>query len=65
MGTEGMLPSLLVFGTVPNFPFGSNNTHDPSQRVGVIKTAREEMDKIIAELQIVTALKALLPPASK
>lgn len=40
MGPEGMIPSILVFGTLPTLPTGDNNNGDQAQRMGVIETAR-------------------------
>lgn len=65
MGPEGMFPSLLVFGTLPTLPAGGNESLGQDDRMDVLRTARDEMQKITAELRVKAALRARLPPATK
>ena len=65
MGPEGLVPSYLVFGTIPTFP--TMNTNLPSQRdrMEALSYARNEMAAISAKLRIQSALRAKLPPATE
>lgn len=63
-GSEGLTPSLLVFGAIPRLPIGNLTSIPPTQkqRFEAMKMAREEMYTITAERRI---KQALLPGTQK
>lgn len=65
MGPEGLVPSLLVFGTIPTFPITESNRPEQAERLAAMAKARDEMAKISAELRIQTALRSRLPPSTR
>lgn len=62
MGPTGLFPSLLVYGSLPYFPSGTNNFKDQAARIGVLATARAETENITVVTRIKTALHEKLPP---
>ena len=62
---NGLVPSLLVFGVLPSFPSPSRNNPDQQERFEALKSARAEMESIVAEQRIRKALKSKIPPATK
>lgn len=64
MGPEGLVPSYLVFGVIPNFPAIHTKLPTQHERMAAISTARREMATITAKLRIQTALRSKLPPAT-
>ena len=64
MNSNGLVPSLLVFG-VPRFPSSSSSHPKQSERMRALTMARLEMETITAELRIQQALLKNIPPASK
>lgn len=65
MGPEGLLPSLLVFGTMPTFPIIDSDQPAQTERMVATKLARYGMSKLTAELIILEALQSLLPPSTR
>ena len=65
MNSDGLVPSLLVFGSLPRFPSSSSSHPKQSERMRALNMARLEMETITAELRIQQALRKNLPPASK
>lgn len=65
MGPNGLIPSLLVFGTLPRFPGIEASHPNQRERFQALKTARAEMEAIVAETRIQKALRSKLPPATK
>jgi transposase InsO family protein len=65
VGENGLVPSLLVFGVIPRYP--ALNTELPNQKVRmeVIAAAQMEMNSIIAERRIATALAKNIPSAAE
>ena len=61
---DGLLPSLLVFGTLPCFPHTDSTFIAQKERMRVFAFARKEMEIIIAQLRIATALLRKLPLAA-
>jgi len=64
-GPEGLVPSLLVFGTIPTFPAMDVKPPNQKDRLRAISLARDEMSKITAKLRIRQALRSKLPPATE
>lgn len=62
MNPEGLVPSLLVFGTLPRFPPSSTSLPTHNNRMQAMATARIEMTNITAKLRVQQALRAKLPP---
>ena len=65
MGPNGLVPSLLVFGVLPAFPCPNTKMPNQVERFAALRTAKAEMEKIVAETRIKRALKSKLPPATK
>ena len=65
MNSDGVVPSLLVFGVLPTFPSSSSSHPKQSERMRALTMARLEIDTITAELRIHQALLRNLPSASK
>ena len=64
MGENGLVPSLLVFGIIPRFPVISSQLPAQSERMEVLTMAQREMNTIIAQRRIITALTKNIPSAS-
>lgn len=65
IGPEGLIPNLLVFGTLPTLPTENNNQMDQQERVYVVRTARSQLVNIVAEMRSNVALKSRLPFATR
>lgn len=50
MGPEGLVPSLLIFGSVPRVPAGTIGLHDREKRIYMLQCARNEMERITSKL---------------
>lgn len=48
MGPNGIVPSLLVSGPIPKFPYQSNMNPKQTERFEAVKLARPEMETIVA-----------------
>lgn len=64
MGRNGLVPSLLVYEALPSFLGISKTTMNQKEQFEALKTARSEMETIVAESRITRALQSKLPPAS-
>lgn len=64
-GTNGLVPSLLVLGTIPSIGNTEAEFADREQRFSAITSARKEAAKIFAEKQIRLALKTNIPPSAR
>jgi hypothetical protein len=64
VGEDGLVPSLLVFGINPRHPVMSTDLPTQKERMDVLATANSEMNSIIAERRIQTALQKAIPAAS-
>ena len=64
-GPDGLVPSLLVFGSLPSFPAVNMDVPIQKHRMAALQTARKEMSSIVARLRIQEALRSRLPPAAK
>jgi hypothetical protein len=62
-GENGVVPSLLVFGVTPRYPALSTELPNQKERMEVITAAQQEMNSIIAERRITTALNKNVPSA--
>lgn len=65
MGPNGLVPSLLIFGTLQSFPMTTANTTEQKVSIEMMQTARSEVAQIRAEQRIATAIKAKVPPSAK
>lgn len=61
MGENGLVPSLLVFGIIPRFPIITSDLPNQRERMEVLAAAQKEMNTIIAERRIITALTTNTP----
>eukprot|EP00171_Calliarthron_tuberculosum_P002669 IDg2669t1 len=59
VGTEGLVPSLLVFGSLPRIP-GDEYSKLPNRatRMRALAVARKEIETIVANLRVTHALRA-------
>lgn len=51
IGPEGLVPSLLVFRTIPRVSYETIGLPDQEERMGMMQTARDEMERITARLR--------------
>lgn len=65
MGPEGIVPSLLVYGSLPTFPAVGMNIPEQKTRMKALAAAKQEMASITAKLRIQQALRSRLPPATQ
>jgi len=64
-GPEGLVPSLLVFGTMPKLPNVARLEHETQKnRLRAATTARLEYEKIVCARRVQLALKSRPPPNS-
>lgn len=61
MGPEGLVPTLLVFGTLPRFPTVESSNAGQFERMNALESARKEYATITAELRIRKALMSRVP----
>ncbi len=52
MGSNGLVPSYLVFGCVPRFPAVDSKLPDQQSRMNALSRTRQEMATIVAETRI-------------
>lgn len=60
---DGLVPLLLVFGSIPSFPVSNRKLPGKSERRQAIANARLEMGNIFVEQRITRAIKSNIPPA--
>lgn len=65
MGPTGLVPSLLVFGMLPRFPAVQTNLPNQCDGMHALLMAKTEMEGIVAEQRLKTALSNNVPLASK
>lgn len=63
--SKGLVPWLLVFGTIPSLWNTGVTLTDQDERFKAMYTARSKASKLIAEKQIWTGLKINVPPSAK
>lgn len=63
-GPDGMVPSLLVFGSLPSFPAVNMDLPIQKERMAALQTARKEMASIVARLRVQEALRYKIPPST-
>jgi hypothetical protein len=63
-GEDGLVQSLLVFGTKPRHTVMRTYVPTQKERMDVLATANLEMNTIVAERRIQTALLKAIPAAS-
>lgn len=61
VGPEGLVPSFLVYGTLPTFPAGTKDLPGQCERMAAMRCARDDFSRITSELRIRSALKSKLP----
>jgi hypothetical protein len=61
IGENGLVTSLLAFGDVPRFRILSTELPNQKERMTAISLAKMEMNSIIAERRITTALMKIAP----
>lgn len=65
MGTNGLVPSFLVFGTITSFPAPPLPQTTQEERLSALHMACSKVETIVAENGIITTLRSKLPPATK
>eukprot|EP00171_Calliarthron_tuberculosum_P000524 IDg524t1 len=63
-GPNGLIPTLLVFGCLPQLPSGFSDVPEQRERMKTMIQARNEMAVIIAKSRIQTALNKRVPRAA-
>jgi hypothetical protein len=63
IGENGLVPSILVFGVAPKYSTLSTKLPNQKERMEVTSAAQQEMNSIIAERRITTALNKNVPSA--
>jgi hypothetical protein len=63
-GLNGLVPSMLVFETLPRFPILQSDLPNQRDRLDAIKTAQAERNNIIAEQRIQEAMIRRVTPAA-
>eukprot|EP00171_Calliarthron_tuberculosum_P023435 IDg23435t1 len=63
-GPNGLVPILLVFGVVPQIPFGFSDVPEQRERMRILKSSRDEMVKAVAKSRLHTALIRKVPSAA-
>lgn len=64
MNENGLVPSLLVFGIIPRFPIIATELPTQKDRMDVLAPERAEMEAIVSQKRIMTALLNAVPPAA-
>ena len=64
-GTNGLVPTLLVFGVLPRIPILPSKLPDQVKRLQVMMNARKEMNAIVAKSALSRAMKTNVPSAAK
>lgn len=64
-GSRGLVPSLLVFGTITSLGNTESNLTDQQERIKAMYRAWNEAGSIIAEQRIRTSLQANIPTSEK
>ena len=63
-GVNGLVPTTLVFGTIPSFPATPSNQPKQRERFAAMMTARNEMTQIISEKRLNDGLRRKLPSST-
>lgn len=64
IGINGLVPSYLVFGIMPRFPTLPSRLPQQRRRMQILREARAEYERAIAELRIATVLRHNIPTAA-
>lgn len=62
---NGVVLSLLVFGTLSTLPMLNKNTAGQKQRKDALRNAREEVANIREQQKLVKIIRSKLPPAAR
>lgn len=63
-GQNGLIPTLLVLGVLPRFPFSSSDLPERHERMKAMKNSRDEMIKAVSANWLRTALSRNVPSAT-
>ena len=63
-GDNGLVPSLVVFGIIPQLPINSSEIPAQKERMVALSKAQMEMNAVIAERRILAALARSIPTAT-
>lgn len=64
IGENGLVPTSLLFGVGPWVPIFSTNIPTQKERLSFLAAASAEVNAVIAERKITTALTRKIPPAA-
>ncbi len=65
LGPNGLVPTLLVYGSLPSLPIPLQTDMDQKYRMEALATARAEMETIVAAQRIQKGLRSKIPPSAK
>lgn len=65
MSPNGLVPSFILFGVLPSFPSPTKSSNSKLQRLRALQKARAEMERILSQARIRTALNTKIPPARR
>lgn len=63
IGPSGLVPSLLVSGSLPTFFTDNHMTDEQRTRMGIMETARKKVARIRADQRVDNVLKSNIPPS--
>jgi hypothetical protein len=63
-GPNGLTPTRLVFGVSPRLPASTVQLPDQDSRFTAMSTARQEMERTVAQLRLTQAMRGIIPPAA-
>lgn len=61
--SEGLVPSLLVFGVMPSQPVIYKTLHEERERMGALPQTRAQMATLSAGIRNAQTVKSKVPPA--
>ena len=64
IGENGLVPTRLVFGMLPRYPILSQDVPTQNERMKAPTSAQMEMNRIVSERKVLTALNRDIPPAA-
>lgn len=65
MGPNGLVPTLIVFGSLPSLLVANKGNMAQKERQDALRSAREEIYTITVEKRIRTQIETKIPPAKR
>lgn len=63
-GPDGLVPTLLLFGELPDLPGTGAKHTDTAERFQMMQAAREEYEDLVSRSRVQTALRSKIPSAA-